>query len=101
MDWLPMSESMLTALCFKNRLMMVGEEVGRRRELGVDRPEPFLVLLGESTFKEPSSPRINRSSLSRQASWGQQVSKRKMGSLRCNALALLDADASLWFTPVR
>lgn len=53
---------------------MVGED-GRRasRREGVDRPEsplellPILVLYGESTLRDPTSPRINRSNLSRQA----------------------------------
>ena len=80
-----MSESMLTALCFKNRFMMVGEELGSRRELGVDRPEPFLVLFGESTFREPSSPRIKRSSLSRQASWVYKKLAREKED-QCNAM---------------
>jgi len=49
---------------------MVGdEEVGKNREQGVDLPESaLLVLWGESTFNEPASPRMKRSSLSRQAS---------------------------------
>ena len=71
-DWLPRSLSILTALCFRNLLRRVGEE-GRSREVGVLLPEspllPLPILLwGESTLREDMSPRMNRSSLSRQAS---------------------------------
>ena len=39
--------------------------------LSTNLPESaLLVLWGESTFNEPASPRMKRSSLSRQASWG-------------------------------